>query len=87
MNNSYPYTVEFIGLSRNFGEHHPVLAGLKHAVGKYCVIMDDHLQNPHSEIQKLLRKRLLALKWCIPSTSSASTHSAKELAAPSTIGR
>ena len=55
MHARYPYTVDFIGLARNFGEHNAVLAGLKHAVGDYCVIMDDDLQNPPSEIPKLLR--------------------------------
>lgn len=55
MHSRYPYTVDFIGLARNFGEHNAVLAGLRHAVGDYCVIMDDDLQNPPSEIPKLLR--------------------------------
>ena len=61
MHSRYPYTVDFIGLARNFGEHNAVLAGLKHAVGDYCVIMDDDLQNPPSEIPKLLRHASLGL--------------------------
>ncbi len=62
MNTRYPYTVEFIGLARNFGEHNAVLAGLKHAVGDYCVIMDDDLQNPPSEVPKLLRHASLGFE-------------------------
>jgi DNA-binding NarL/FixJ family response regulator/glycosyltransferase involved in cell wall biosynthesis len=62
MHERYPYTVEFIELARNFGEHNAVLAGLKHAVGEYCVIMDDDLQNPPSEIPKLLRHASLGFE-------------------------
>ena len=62
MHERYPYTVEFIGLARNFGEHNAVLAGLKHAVGDYCVIMDDDLQNPPSEVAKLLRHASLGFE-------------------------
>jgi len=42
-----------VQLSRNFGEHNAVLAGLRHTRGEYCVIMDDDLQNPPEEIVKL----------------------------------
>jgi undecaprenyl-phosphate 4-deoxy-4-formamido-L-arabinose transferase len=62
MHHRYPYTVEFIGLARNFGEHNAVLAGLRHAVGEYCVIMDDDLQNPPSEVAKLLRHASLGFE-------------------------
>jgi polyisoprenyl-phosphate glycosyltransferase len=41
-------------LSRNFGEHNAVLAGLNHASGDYVVIMDDDLQNPPSEVRRLV---------------------------------
>jgi undecaprenyl-phosphate 4-deoxy-4-formamido-L-arabinose transferase len=51
----YPGVVEFLGLSRNFGEHNAVMAGLRQATGDWCVIMDDDLQNPPSEVKKLLR--------------------------------
>jgi undecaprenyl-phosphate 4-deoxy-4-formamido-L-arabinose transferase len=55
----YPNVVEFIGLSRNFGEHNALLAGLRHARGRFCVLMDDDLQNPPSEIPRLLRQATL----------------------------
>lgn len=47
-----PLTV--INLSRNFGEHNAVMAGLHHANGRHVVIMDDDFQNPLSEIMRLL---------------------------------
>ena len=44
----------FLSLSRNFGEHNAVLAGLRAVNGRYVVTMDDDLQNPPSEALKLL---------------------------------
>ena len=44
----------FLSLSRNFGEHNAVLAGLRVVSGRYVVTMDDDLQNPPSEALKLL---------------------------------
>jgi glycosyltransferase involved in cell wall biosynthesis len=44
----------FLSLSRNFGEHNAVLAGLRVVSGRYVVTMDDDLQNPPSEVLKLL---------------------------------
>ena len=44
----------FLSLSRNFGEHNAVLAGLRASRGHYVVTMDDDLQNPPSEVLKLL---------------------------------
>jgi glycosyltransferase involved in cell wall biosynthesis len=43
-----------INLSRNFGEHNAVMAGLNHARGEYVVTMDDDLQNPPEEVLKLI---------------------------------
>jgi glycosyltransferase involved in cell wall biosynthesis len=48
-----PGTVKFLQLARNFGEHHAVLAGLNHARGTYCVVLDDDGQNPPAEAVKL----------------------------------
>ncbi len=56
MRDKYPAVVRVIELTRNFGEHNAVLAGLNHATGDYCVVMDDDLQNPPSEVKKLLRE-------------------------------
>jgi undecaprenyl-phosphate 4-deoxy-4-formamido-L-arabinose transferase len=46
--------MKFLSLSRNFGEHNAVLAGLRAVSGRYAITMDDDLQNPPSETLKLL---------------------------------
>jgi glycosyltransferase involved in cell wall biosynthesis len=46
--------ITLLSLSRNFGEHNAVLAGLRASTGEYVVTMDDDLQNPPSEVMKLL---------------------------------
>ncbi len=47
-----PLTI--VNLSRNFGEHNAVMAGLRHVRGRWIVTMDDDGQNPPSEIPRLL---------------------------------
>ena len=47
-------SITFLSLSRNFGEHNAVMAGLRASRGHYVVTMDDDLQNPPSEVLKLL---------------------------------
>src|SRR6185369_2775070 len=46
-----PVTV--LNLSRNFGEHNAVMAGLARARGAYTITMDDDLQNPPGEVRRL----------------------------------
>jgi undecaprenyl-phosphate 4-deoxy-4-formamido-L-arabinose transferase len=46
--------ITFVDLSRNFGEHNAVMAGLPRASGDYVINLDDDLQNPPSEALKLL---------------------------------
>ena len=48
--------VKFIDLSRNFGEHSAVIAGLNYATGEGVVIMDDDFQNPPEEVCKLVEE-------------------------------
>ncbi|HEV2335832.1 MAG TPA: glycosyltransferase family 2 protein [Stellaceae bacterium] len=43
-----------VDLSRNFGEHNAVMAGLRHARGAHVITMDDDLQNPPEEVKRLL---------------------------------
>jgi len=52
----YPQIVTYINLSRNFGEHNAVMAGLNYARGDYAVIMDDDFQNPPEEVSHLLNE-------------------------------
>ncbi len=48
--------VKGIHLSRNFGQHHAIAAGLDVAKGDYIVVMDCDLQDEPEEIPKLLAK-------------------------------
>jgi glycosyltransferase involved in cell wall biosynthesis len=50
--------VRGIKLSRNYGQHFAITAGLDHARGKWVVVMDCDLQDQPEEIEKLYRKAL-----------------------------
>ena len=52
----YPDSITYLKLAKNFGEHNAVMAGLNHAAGEYCVVMDDDFQNPPSEVGKLVEE-------------------------------
>jgi glycosyltransferase involved in cell wall biosynthesis len=56
LHSSHREVITYLRLSRNFGEHNAVMAGLNHATGDLCVIMDDDFQNPPEEIQHLLQE-------------------------------
>jgi undecaprenyl-phosphate 4-deoxy-4-formamido-L-arabinose transferase len=46
--------VHFVELSRNFGEHSAVLAGLARSRGQYVAVLDDDGQNPPEELPRML---------------------------------
>lgn len=48
--------VKSIRLSRNFGQHPTIIAGLAHAKGEWIVVMDCDLQDQPKEIHKLYKK-------------------------------
>ena len=48
--------VKGIKLSRNFGQHYAITAGLDHTVGDWVVVMDCDLQDQPEEIEKMYRK-------------------------------
>ena len=48
------FPITLVKLARNYGEHNAVMAGLHHAHGEYVINLDDDLQNPPSEVLKLL---------------------------------
>jgi glycosyltransferase involved in cell wall biosynthesis len=52
----FPQTLTFVNLSRNFGEHNAVLAGLSHALGQYVAVLDDDGQNPPKEVVPMLHE-------------------------------
>ncbi|MDQ6834011.1 MAG: glycosyltransferase family 2 protein [Chloroflexota bacterium] len=45
-----------INLSRNYGQHNALLAGIRAATGDVIITIDDDLQHPPEEIPKLLAK-------------------------------
>lgn len=53
---TFPQTVVFVHLSRNFGEHNAVLAGFKQARGRYIAVLDDDGQNPPEEVSRMLEE-------------------------------
>lgn len=50
--------VKGINLSRNFGQHYAITAGLHYATGEWVVVMDCDLQDRPEEIPNLYRKAL-----------------------------
>ena len=50
----HPDILTYISLSKNFGEHNAVMAGLNHATGDFVVTLDDDGQNPPLEALKLI---------------------------------
>lgn len=46
-------TVVFLNLTKNFGQHHALMAGYRHSKGDYIVKVDDDLQIIPEEIPKL----------------------------------
>ena len=49
----YPDKIIYLKLSKNFGEHNAVIAGLRHSEGDLVIIMDDDYQNLPEEALKL----------------------------------
>lgn len=50
----HPDVIIYIRLSRNFGEHSALMAGIHYVTGDYCIMMDDDFQNPPGEVFKLV---------------------------------
>jgi len=50
--------IKAIKLSRNFGQHHAITAGMDHASGDWVIIMDCDLQDQPEEIPNLYNKAL-----------------------------
>ncbi len=48
--------VKGINLSRNFGQHYAIIAGLTYVSGEWVVVMDCDLQDPPEEIPDLYKK-------------------------------
>ena len=52
----YPGIVNYFELSRNFGEHNALMAGLAQVTGDYCIMMDDDFQNSPEDICTLIKE-------------------------------
>jgi len=50
--------IKAINLSRNFGQHYAIHAGLSHCTGEWIVVMDCDLQDQPEEIANLYKKAL-----------------------------
>ncbi len=48
--------VKAIALSRNFGQHYAIAAGIEHALGRWIVVLDCDLQDRPEEIARLYAK-------------------------------
>ena len=48
--------IKGIKLQKNYGQHNALLCGIRNAKGDIIVTMDDDLQNPPSELEKILNK-------------------------------
>jgi len=62
--------VKFLQLSKNFGQHNALLAGITHAKKDFIVTLDDDLQNPPEEIPRLAEELInnnLDLVYGVPS--------------------
>lgn len=53
---SGPDIVTIIKLAKNFGQHNAILCGLNHIKGKKVITIDDDLQIPPEEIEKLIKE-------------------------------
>lgn len=53
---SYPHAVTVVRLTRNFGQHPAVFAGLAHARGDVVVTMDSDLQYPADQVERLVER-------------------------------
>lgn len=54
LHEKYSGQVKFYSLAKNFSQDNATMAGLKAAKGDLAVVMDDDLQNPVSEVLKLV---------------------------------
>lgn len=65
-----------LNLARNYGEHNAVITGLRYAAGEHIITMDDDLQNPPDEVQRLLTFAQLSGKEVVYTYYDDKQHSA-----------
>lgn len=57
LKNKYPKIVKVIKLTKNFGQHNALIAGVKHSDGQFIITMDEDLQHNPFDIEKLILKQ------------------------------
>lgn len=50
----HPHIITLVRLNKNFGQHNATLCGMQLATGDKIITIDDDLQNPPAEIEKLI---------------------------------
>jgi glycosyltransferase involved in cell wall biosynthesis len=55
LHKQYAHIVKGIKLARNFGQHNALLCGFKNSSGNFVITIDDDLQIPPEEIEKLIQ--------------------------------
>jgi glycosyltransferase involved in cell wall biosynthesis len=71
--------IKGIKLSRNFGQHYAITAGLDHAKGDWVVVMDCDLQDQPEEIHKLYYKALKGYDIVLAAREKRKDNSLKKL--------
>lgn len=71
--------VKVISLSRNFGKESAMLAGLKHASGKYVAIMDADLQHTPEVLLKMYEKLIKNPEYDVVASYKESRHEEKAI--------
>jgi undecaprenyl-phosphate 4-deoxy-4-formamido-L-arabinose transferase len=64
-------------LMRNFGQHAATIAGVLHSSGDWIVTMDEDLQHPPTEIERLLRKAVLSSADVVYARPKSAVHEAR----------
>lgn len=75
---AYP-TVKGYKLSRNFGQHHAISAGIDHCKGDWVVVMDGDLQDRPEEITRLYEKSKEGFKMVLASRTNRKDNWLKRL--------
>lgn len=53
----FPEIIKAIKLTKNFGQHNAIIAGIKHSNSRFIITMDEDLQHNPNEISKLIEEQ------------------------------
>ena len=63
-----------INLSKNFGQHNALMAGIKNSKGDFLITMDDDLQHPPNYIIEIINKLNQGFDVCYTKYENNSIH-------------